>query len=92
MIGYRLVVIEEEQTPLAAGEMLNGNFFFLITIIVMIAIIIATILGIYYFKCMQYRKRLSELKKNGVDIKLSWNLKALKEEVTEIEWNLVNIF
>lgn len=89
---YRLIVIEEEQVPLASGIMSAENPFFIPTLAVMAVLLLATLISIYYFRCKAYRKRLAELKGDSNYTKTRWNLSKLKREVAEAEWNLAEQF
>ena len=85
---YNLIVIEEEQVPLAAGDALGGNRFLPVTLIGMSILLLGTVLMVYWLKCRECRVRIHQL---GGSEKLqwsSWNLKRLKETVNEMEWQL----
>lgn len=85
---YNLIVIEEEQVPLAPGDNLGDNRFFVVMLVGMGILLLGTVLTIYWSKCKVCRVRIRQL---GGSEKLqwnSWNLKRLKETVNEIEWQL----
>ena len=85
---YSLTVIEEEETPLADGSLFDKSRFFPVTMAVMAVLFVGMLISLYYFRCLKYRKRIREL--GGERVPHSgWNLKRLKETVTEIEWELV---
>ncbi|MGN0431811.1 MAG: hypothetical protein ACI4EQ_05585 [Lachnospiraceae bacterium] len=85
---YNLIVIEEEQVPLAAGDALGGNRFLPVTLIGMSILLLGTLLMVYWLKCRECRVRIRQLGGNGKLQWSSWNLKRLKETVNEMEWHL----
>ena len=88
-LNYKLTVIEDEDVPLSAGGT-GGTRFLPITLALMAAIIIGTIVSIYYFRCRQYQKRILELKEDGLESYSGWNLKKLKETTLEVEMEMVD--
>ncbi|WP_075721597.1 hypothetical protein [Roseburia sp. 499] len=86
---YRLIIIEEEEVPLASGVMSAENPFFLPTLVVMVAVLLGTFVGMYYLQCKSYRQRIVALGGAENHEKMGWNLRRLKEEVAETEWNMV---
>lgn len=86
---YRLIIIEEEEVPLASGVMSAGNPFFLPTIAMMVAVLLGILVGMYYFRCKSYRQWIIALRGKENHEKMGWNLRRLKEEVAETEWNMV---
>lgn len=85
---YNLIVIEEEQVPLAPGDALGGNRFLPVTLIGMSVLLLGTVLTIYWSRCKACRVRISQLGGNGKLQWNSWNLKRLRETVNEMEWQL----
>lgn len=88
-LSYKLTVIEDEDVPLSP-EASGGTRFLPITLSLMAAIIIGTLVSIYYFRCRQYQKRILELKEDGMKSYSGWNLKKLKETTLEIEMEMVD--
>ncbi|MBQ9136137.1 MAG: hypothetical protein IJX66_08615 [Lachnospiraceae bacterium] len=85
---YNLIVIEEEQVPLAPGDALGGNRFLPATLIGMSILLLGTVLTIYWSRCRACRVRINQLGGNGKLQWNSWNLRKLKETVNEMEWQL----
>ena len=85
---YNLIVIEEEQVPLAPGDALGGNRFLPVTLIGMGILLLGTVIMLYWSKCRECRVRIRQLGGNEKLQWSNWNLKRLKETVNEMEWQL----
>lgn len=85
---YNLIVIEEEAVPLAAGDITVGNDYVPITLLVMGLLLIVTISLIYWSKCRQCRMRIQTLCRDEEPIQIGWNLRQLRETVSELEWKM----
>lgn len=87
-LNYKLTVIEDEDVPLSpVGS--GGTRFLPITLSLMVAIMLCTLVSIYYFRCRQYQKRILELDEDGMKSYSGWNLKKLKEAILEMEMEKV---
>lgn len=79
LTNYRIMRIEEEQTPLASsapsvyyGDMIAG----------MLVVGLLLIITAYIILCAKYRKRIIELRG---DAKPGWNWWKLRKQATELE-------
>lgn len=88
-LSYKLIVIEDEDVPLSPDAP-GGTRFFPLTLSLMAVIIVGTLVSIYYFRCRQYQKRISELSENNESTYSGWNLKRLKETILELEMEKVD--
>lgn len=87
MTEYSLVVIEEEQVALT-GSMPGTSPFLPVILTVMGILFLGTLLMIYWSACRKYRIRICQLGGNPALRWNDWNLKKLKETVSEMEWQL----
>lgn len=85
---YRVFVIEEEEVPLASGDIIGGHGLFPVALIIMALLFFGTLLTVYYLRCRQYRYRLMELGESKMAFCDGWSLKKLKEKTVQMEWNL----
>lgn len=87
---YQLIVIENEQIPLAAGPVTAGGSFWL-TLAVMLAVLVLLSLWFYLTRCRGYRKRIRQLDPGGREYR-GWNVMRLERTVTELELAAANFF
>lgn len=81
-VEYRLTVIEDEtEVPLAAGATME---YYWPTVAVMVLVAISVMAAVYLLNCNRYRRRLQELAPEGYRYR-GWQLKRLKEAVSEVE-------
>lgn len=88
-LNYRLIVIEDESVPLSSGDT-GGTRFLPITLAIMAAILLGTLVTIYYYRCRYYQTRILNLKEDGMQPYSGWNLIKLKEVTLEIELEMVD--
>lgn len=88
---YDLVIINDENTPLAAGVQNSQNNFYLITLLVLACCFVIAIAVTYFTWCQKYRLRLRELQtENGKAGYRGWNLKRLMDEQQAVEAKIVS--
>ena len=85
---YNLVIVEEETVPLAAGDMVAGNHLMPLALIMMGLVLVLTTILVYWSKCMQCRVRIRTLCNGTETSRTGWNLKRLRETVSELEWKM----
>lgn len=85
---YQLIVIENEQVPLAAGPVTAGTSFWL-ALAVILAVVVLLSLWNYLVCCRDYRKRIRELDPGGGEYR-GWNVRRLERTVDELELAAVN--
>lgn len=83
MKDYRLIVIGQEEVPLAAGPPGMTDNLFWMTLAVMLATIAAVCVWRYLTRCWAYRKRIRELDTGG-GAYLGWNIRRLELTVEEL--------
>ncbi len=86
---YDLIVIEENDVPLAAG--IGHTNYYIATLFVLIALMIVAAFTAWFLKRREYAGRLSELsKKAGTDIKIPITIRRIKEEIAIAECELAS--
>ena len=85
---YNLVIVEEEAVPLAAGDMVAGKHLMPLARIMMGLVLVLTTILVYWSKCMQCRVRIRTLCNGTETSRTGWNLKRLRETVSELEWKM----
>lgn len=85
---YQLIVIENEQVPLAAGPVTADTSFWL-ALTVILAVVVLLSLWNYLIRCRGYRKRIRELDPGGGEYR-GWNVRRLERTVDELELAAVN--
>lgn len=79
--GYQLVVIEDEEIPLAPGV---GMMYFGPVLLIVFIIATVLILGIYTAQCERQRKRIEKLDYEGKAYR-GWNLHKLTDTAQDLE-------
>lgn len=85
---YHLVVVEEEAVPLASADIVSGNHLVPVILLVMGVFSILTISFIYWSKCRQCQMRIRALCRDAKSVHTGWNLRQLRETVSELEWTM----
>lgn len=86
---YDLIVIEENDVPLAAG--IGHTNYYIATLFVIVALMIAATFIAWFLKRREYAVRLSELsRKAGTDCKVPLTIRRIKEEIAITECELAS--
>lgn len=89
---YDLMVIEDEETPLAAG--LTRTNYFAATLVTIALIVLVIAIAIWYVKRREYKARLLELRHRLGDDSgvVPFSIRAMKDAIAECEAELVAPF
>lgn len=87
-MAYDLIVIEDEDTPLAASANVN---YYLPTVIAVLTILLAGLLIYWLIKRNNYKKRLLELRQklDDHDKRTAITIRGIKDEIARLETELV---
>ena len=87
--SHYVVLIQDEEVPLASNVPTGGASFFLWTVVALLMMAAVVVTAVYISQCMKYRKRYLEmLKQENADQKvpkIGWSLSTLKALVDETE-------